>query len=683
MARLTIQQTQAPNFSASGQMLANAGKAFNEGLTAAGDLLGTYQEGREAVGDQALAAELASHKSAADFDAFVAKGGLNNLNISETARADLLGNRGRIADVAGTQADTRLTGQQTTNAYDVNSFRNSENADMVAARTENRGLAAGSVLADAEGRLYGNGRGTGMLEEFEGLRTTSYNDPKTDQDGNQVGQNIWRSGFGSNTYTTEDGKVHQVTQGYGGTAEDAHRDLARRNETEYNPAIIEAVGEEAFNSFSGPQLEVAQSLLHNYGAAAFKGTLRGVADAIRTGDAGAVSSAINSLKGQNGGVNDRRRGIEADTYSSGAGVGTARSSYRDQLAATKYQTPAQLSALSGDVRTATNAGQTRLDAENAARVQDQIDTSLLAAAQNPDIINTPGMVGNAVAIPGLTAGQQLGAIERAQTLGDGSLSSIIAPSTIADPMSAARIDGLRATNEQQLAANDQTRLVEGAQGMESNPTAGLIGATGINSDGEGSYSDQQVSSMINEIAKNNNITPGQAAMAMSENLVVNPGRGEDGGWMPGDFTRNTLERRFPLDRVEKFIKDNFSVEAQATYRGEEQRLRVAGADLSAQELRLSNLRTQAAKYPTGEVPEGITAQMNQIRDQLAENKSPRELQNDLQTYLQQSGTMSRLTGVEPGSDEFKRVMKQIETNMMADPSLGENEKRLLIGALRG
>ena len=278
MARLTIQQTQAPNFSASGQMLANAGKAFNEGLTAAGDLLGTYQEGREAVGDQALAAELASHRNAADFDAFVAKGGLNNLNISDVARADLLTNRGRIADVAGTQASTQLTGaqtglvgQQTISNRDVNNFRNSENADMVAGRNESRGLAAGSVLADAEGRLYGNGRGTGVLEEFEGLVTTPYNDPKTDRDGNQVGQNIWRSGFGSSTYTTEDGTVHQVTQSYGGTEEDARRDLNRRNETEYNPAILKAVGVSSFDNLSGPQLEVVQSLLHNYGAAAFEG----------------------------------------------------------------------------------------------------------------------------------------------------------------------------------------------------------------------------------------------------------------------------------------------------------------------------------------------------------------------------------------------------------------------------
>lgn len=697
MARLEIQQTRAPNFSASATMLANAGKSLDRGLEAASGLLGDYQAGQQATGDAALTSTLAGLKSQEEYDAFISGGGLEGLNISEGMRDRVFGSRGRLADIAGTNASTGLTtantalagantrfrDQATIGARDQNDFRNSENADMVAGRAESRGLAAGSLLADAEGRQYGEGRGTGMLEEFEGLRETPYNDPRTDKDGKQVGQNIWRSGYGSDTYTTADGNVHQVTQGYGGTAEDARRDLDRRNEQEYNPAIVDAIGQDAYSRLSGPQLEVAQSLLHNYGKSAFNGTLSGVAAAIRTGDAGAVSSAINSLKGQNGGVNDRRRGVEADMFSSGAGVGTARSDFRDQLAGTQYQTPAQIGALTSNVRTATNAGQARLDGDESSRVQEQIDAALLAAAQNPNNINTQGMVGDALDIPGLTAGQQLGAIGQAQTLGDGSLSGLLAPTTTPDPLTSARVGGIRAGLNQEQAAMDQTRLLQGATSMESNPAASLVAATGINSDGEGSYSDQQVNQMINQIAKETGVTPGQAAMAMSENLVVNPGRGEDGGWIPGDFTRNTLERRFPRDRVDQFIDDNFSENAQTTYRAEDQRLGVAQADLSANTLKLSNLETQAAKYPAGEVPAAIQQQITAIRDQLAENKSPRQIQQDLQQYLQQSGVNSRLQGVEPGSDEFNRIIQQIETDMRGDPSLGDNEKRLLIEALRG
>jgi GH24 family phage-related lysozyme (muramidase) len=173
------------------------------------------------------------------------------------------------------------------------------------------GAVRANEQAEADGALYDNG----LIEEFEGYRDIPYNDPRTDSTGTQVGPNIWRSGYGSSTYTTADGKVHRVTKEYGGTKEDARRDLARRHEKEYNPRIVAAIGQDAFDALAPHQLEVVQSLLHNYGSAAFGSSLSGVKAALQDGDPMKVAAEIRALERHNGGINRGRRNKEADVFS--------------------------------------------------------------------------------------------------------------------------------------------------------------------------------------------------------------------------------------------------------------------------------------------------------------------------------------------------------------------------------
>ncbi|MDG1314189.1 MAG: hypothetical protein P8P29_01525 [Flavobacteriaceae bacterium] len=172
---------------------------------------------------------------------------------------------------------------------------------------------AGAVRANEQAEAAGDAGG--LIEEFEGYRDIPYNDPRTDSNGTQIGPNIYRSGYGSSTYTTADGKVHRVTKEYGGTKEDARRDLNRRNEKEYNPRIVSAIGQAAFDALAPHQLEVVQSLLHNYGSAAFDSSLSGVKAALQGGDTAKVSEAIRALSEHNGGINRGRRNKEADVFS--------------------------------------------------------------------------------------------------------------------------------------------------------------------------------------------------------------------------------------------------------------------------------------------------------------------------------------------------------------------------------
>jgi hypothetical protein len=134
----------------------------------------------------------------------------------------------------------------------------------------------------------------------------------------------------------------------------------------------------------------------------------------------------------------------------------------------------------------------------------------------------------------------------------------------------------------------------------------------------------------------------------------------------------------------RFIDETFSPDAQAVWRGDRQRREMRDADLNGATLALSNLRTQQAKMAADDPRrEGVTQEIQTIRDQLAESKTPREIANDLQSYLQSNGVSSRIAGVEPGSDEFNRIIESTIRTMEQDDQLGPNEKRLLIAALRG
>jgi len=76
--------------------------------------------------------------------------------------------------------------------------------------------------------------------------------------------NAWRAGFGSDTFTREDGSVGRVTQSTRVTPQMAERDLERRV-NELIDVIKKRIGGERFNDFSAKQQGAIVSLYYNYG----------------------------------------------------------------------------------------------------------------------------------------------------------------------------------------------------------------------------------------------------------------------------------------------------------------------------------------------------------------------------------------------------------------------------------
>jgi GH24 family phage-related lysozyme (muramidase) len=134
-----------------------------------------------------------------------------------------------------------------------------------------------------------------VLRELEGFKEEPYYDV-----------NAFRAGYGSDTYTTASGEVISVTETSRVSREDAERDLDRRIRTEFGQRAAQAAGD-AWNSYNAVQKAALTSIAYNYGSIPER-----IAEAVRSGDPRRVSQAIQTLRGDNDGINSRRRLMEAE-----------------------------------------------------------------------------------------------------------------------------------------------------------------------------------------------------------------------------------------------------------------------------------------------------------------------------------------------------------------------------------
>lgn len=120
--------------------------------------------------------------------------------------------------------------------------------------------------------------------------------------------NHFRVGFGSDTKTSADGSVSNVTASTTVTLEDAIRDLDRRI-GEFQNAIKATIGADRFNSFSPQQQAAVTSVAYNYGKLPPR-----ILEAVRNGTAAEIATAIEGLGNDNKGINRNRRNLEASTF---------------------------------------------------------------------------------------------------------------------------------------------------------------------------------------------------------------------------------------------------------------------------------------------------------------------------------------------------------------------------------
>ena len=174
-------------------------------------------------------------------------------------------------------------------------------------------LSSGDTKRDDKG-LDVRATKTKPLDEFtfnfivdrEGFESTPYDDSKK---GSK--KPVWRAGFGSDTYTKEDGTVVTVKQDSFVSKEDAIRDLNRRIKTEFMPRAKRSVGSNTWNTLGESTQTALISYVYNYGnigesiiKAANSGSTRKLADAVR-------ARAVD-----NNNINSGRRNEEADLIES-------------------------------------------------------------------------------------------------------------------------------------------------------------------------------------------------------------------------------------------------------------------------------------------------------------------------------------------------------------------------------
>lgn len=116
-----------------------------------------------------------------------------------------------------------------------------------------------------------------VIRQEEGFRPQAYWDV-----------NHWRVGYGSDTYTTADGQVHEVTKDTVISQADAERDLERRSQ-EFADKAAAQVGP-GWNTLPGNVRAALTSVAYNYGTLP-----NSVAAAARSGDVNATANAIEAL----------------------------------------------------------------------------------------------------------------------------------------------------------------------------------------------------------------------------------------------------------------------------------------------------------------------------------------------------------------------------------------------------
>lgn len=119
--------------------------------------------------------------------------------------------------------------------------------------------------------------------------------------------NAYRAGYGSDTVTRPDGSVEKVKPGMSVSREDAERDLQRRIQTEFVPKAAAKVGEENWSRLPENARAALTSVAYNYGNIPNR-----IVPAVQSGNPEAIAKAIESLAGDNKGVNAGRRMQEAN-----------------------------------------------------------------------------------------------------------------------------------------------------------------------------------------------------------------------------------------------------------------------------------------------------------------------------------------------------------------------------------
>lgn len=690
--RLQWRNVNAPDFSSTSNILANASRTLDSGLSNASDLLKTYQEGRQAVGDQSILADIAGIKSEEELGAYLTSGALEGRNLSPDMQKTVLGLRDQVigygqgrANVASTEAGTKNTLGRLAIAQAAEGRTAAEYQDGVEVRDARRALTPLAIAARREGNTQGRPNPSTYIKYSNSNATR--NKPINDNLAQSMGF-LGDMGVTMNVISGGQDAKGEGTRRTGSTRHDhgnaadvdfyvGDRKLDWNNQADL-PVLKEIVARARANGVTG--IGAGDDYM---GAGRFH---IGFGSEATWGAGGKGENAPSWLNeavanaGHYAGDGHNHGGGQPVTVN---GEGAAYSALADAIAANpNVGTEFGMGLLDQAMKSQT-VGQGQIDERQAAQIQEQSAASILSAIQDPNNLNQ-GDVQRAVVEDlqnqGLSAEDTLSGATRSGKAAE-ALQSVLAPQAEVPGVVADTVANAVNASERQLEANPQTILFNEAQEFESDPTgsvkAAIKGIDGV----EAEYSDRDVDVFIRSQAEKLGVTPGVVASAMNNIAKPLP----EGGILGRAFLPDaTIENRFPEEELASFVESNFSEAARNQYESSRLVNRQRTGEIKAQESDIKRDLTRAQKLPQGSAERAqIERAAEEKASQVLRGITQTEAQNRLKQHLQQSGMASRLRNVEQGSEEFNRVVRQIEADILGDPGITETEKELLIQTLRG
>lgn len=667
MARLTIEQVKAPDFSASSEMLARANQSFNTGIDSAKGILEQYNAGQQAKGDQALVSVLAGLSSEEELANFLQTTDLSQMNISDTMRQNILGARETILG-------NNATRQSTVNAADANSRANAgegrvaaEYADGVAARDELRALTPAYVGALAEGQTYGRGPNTNQDWLAYDNQGATRNDPLSPE---LVQSMSFLGDMGITMRVTSGGQENNTDQGTGstrhnhGNAADADFYIGDRkldwNNPQDLPIFQQIVTQARVNGVTG------------IGAGDdYMGAGRMHVGFGNPGVWGADGQGTNAPDWLTAAYNGAPAGTAPITRN-GTG-GEAAAAFTAALQAGTRMTPDQAAELFNSVLGQQAQGQGLIDTAEARRQGEAVAAATRDAILNPNNLTPDAVTRDLLSIDGVSAANTLATAGQDRSAFNGVIAPALTPDTEVNAALArtSAADAAASGNDplaRSFALAETFDKAEGGAGQALMSQFDVPEGSGL----DPAYVDRQLQAMADDAG----VTKGQMAATISSVA--------QGNYEQFDRMLNAAPDEQIYASTMSIANRDFGAEAQATLENQRGEASRREADRASAELQLSTARTRAAKLPAGsDARRAADAEIANLRDTILRGMTPQEREQNLVDYISKTGMGSRLQGLDPNSAEFFRAMAQLEETIKTDSTLTANEKELLLRDIRG
>lgn len=679
MARLTIEQVKAPDFSASSEMLARANQSFNAGMESAKGILSSYQEGQQQKADDEVFGLLARADSPEALQEILNSDLLLNRSNSESMRnwigglrTELLGNEAQRASIDSTRAATDR-------ANAAEGRLASEYGYMVDQRGQLARMTPYAIAAEAEGRRYGasgpTSGSTGLsadnpvFSEFMGtIRDAGVTNPyalaaiaatgshesgfsaanaaRTWSDPSESG----RPGTAGGIMSWNNDRLAAMQRFTGGDTSGAAQ---ARYFLQEDPALIEALQ----NAGSAQE---AISLMNN--AWRFAGYDRSGGEAARRAQ---TAESLVSMFGGDGFTTSTQPAREA-----GIG-GAANEALRAALASTSLPPDVALGLLRGSFD-AQRIGDQSIAAAEALRQAELSAEATRAAILDPNNLSGAAIQRDLLTTPGLSFGNQLAAA--GQDLSG--FAGVISPTVTPDAEVNAALERANAADAVRAGQDPLSRSFALAETFRTSEDVGgtLMGQFELPSDT--SLDSTYVNRRVTSLADAAGVTPGEMAAVISELAQGNGGMFQEIINAPAD-----------VDLYRSMIslaQNRFSSENRDTYDRTQREREASEAQRAAAQIEYDTARARALKLPVGS-PERAVAEReaNALRETVLAGRTPREREQNLRDYIAQTGMGSRLERLEPGSTEHTQALMQLIEWIRVDSTLTQTEKELLLADIQG